>query len=78
MIYHPPKNQSRNSIGFHCTNMTQTNVIVFILISIDRYSRLSAACICETPSGRTIKIFIEQYITLSGMSQTIKTKKGRL
>ena len=27
----------------------------FILISIDRYSRWPAACICETPTGRTAK-----------------------
>ena len=32
----------------------------FILISIDRYSRWPAACICEAPNGNTAKIFLEQ------------------
>ena len=38
----------------------------YILLSIDRYSRWPAACICEAPSGKTAKHFLEQYITLNG------------
>ena len=31
----------------------------YILISIDRYSRWPAACICEAPSGKTAKNFMD-------------------
>ena len=48
----------------------------YILLSIDRYSRWPAACICETPTGKTAKNFLEQYITLNGLPQTIRTDKG--
>ena len=47
------------------------------MISIDRYSTWPAACICEAPTGKTAKNFLEQYITLSGLPQTIRTDKGR-
>ena len=48
----------------------------FILISIDRYSRWPAACICEAPNGKTAKTFLEQYILLNGIPQVIRTDKG--
>ena len=48
----------------------------YILISIDRYSRWPAACICEAPTGKTAKTFLEQYILLNGIPQTIRTDKG--
>ena len=48
----------------------------FILISIDRYSRWPAACICEAPNGKTAKIFLEQYIPLNDIPQVIRTDKG--
>ena len=48
----------------------------YILLSKDRYSRLPAACICEAPTGKTAKNFLEQYITLNGLPQTIRTDKG--
>ena len=48
----------------------------YILLSIDRYSRWPAACICESPTGKTAKNFLEQYITLNGLPQTIRTDKG--
>ena len=48
----------------------------YIFLSIDRYSRWPAACICETPTGKTAKNFLEQYITLNGLPQTIRTDKG--
>ena len=48
----------------------------FILVSIDRYSRRPAACICETSTGKTAKSFLEQYINLSGKLQSIRTDKG--
>ena len=48
----------------------------YILLSIDRYSRWPAACICETATGKTAKNFLEQYITLNGLPQTIRTDKG--
>ena len=45
----------------------------YILLSIDRYSRWPAACICEAPTGKTAKNFLEQYITINGLPQTIRT-----
>ena len=48
----------------------------YILLCIDRYSRWPAACICETLTGKTAKTFLEQYITLNGLPQTIRTDKG--
>ena len=46
-----------------------------ILISIDRYSRWPAASICEAPTSKTAKIFLQQYILLNGIPQTIRTDK---
>ena len=46
------------------------------MLSIDRYSRWPAACICEAPTGKTAKNFLEQYITLNGLPQTIRTVKS--
>ena len=46
------------------------------LLSRDRYSRWPAACICEAPTGKTAKNFLEQYITLNGLPQTMRTDKG--
>ena len=48
----------------------------YILLSIDRYSRWPAACICEAPTGKTAKKFLEHNITLNGLPQTIRTNKG--
>ena len=48
----------------------------YILISIDRYGRWPAACISEAPTGKTAKTFLEQYILLNGIPQTIRTDKG--
>ena len=48
----------------------------YILISIDRYSRWPAACICEAPTSKTAKIFLEQYILLDGIAQAIRKDKG--
>ena len=48
----------------------------YLLLSMDRYSRWPAACICEAPTGRTAKNFLEQYVTLNGLPQTIRTDKG--
>ena len=48
----------------------------YILISIDRYSRWPGASIREAPTSRTAKIFLEQYILLNGIPETIRTGKG--
>ena len=48
----------------------------YILLSIYRYSRRPAACICEAPTGKTAKNFLEQYITLNGLPQTKRTDKN--
>ena len=55
---------------------TKQEIQLDILLSIDRYSRWPAACICEAPTGKTAKNFLEQYITLNGLPQTIRTDKG--
>ena len=41
----------------------------------DRYGRWPAACICESPNSKTAKNFLEQYIVLNGIPQTIRTDK---
>ena len=48
----------------------------FILISIDRYSRWPAVCICDAPIGKTTKPFLEQLILLNSIPQTIRLDKG--
>ena len=48
----------------------------YILISIDQYSRWPAACICEAPTSKTAKVFLQQYILLNGIPQVIRTDKG--
>ena len=49
---------------------------LFNLTSFDRYSRWPVACICEAPTGKFAKTFLEQYILLNGIPQTIRTDKG--
>ena len=49
---------------------------LYILIAIALYSRWPAACICEASTEKTAKNFLEQYITLNGLPQTIRTDKG--
>ena len=49
---------------------------IYILISVDRYSRWPAACTCQVPTSNTSKLFLDQYILLHGMPQTIRTDKG--
>ena len=49
---------------------------IFILISIDRYSRWPAACICKALNRKTAKTFLEQYILLNGIPHVIRTDKG--
>ena len=48
-----------------------------ILISIDRFGRWPAACICEAPTWKTATTFLKQYILLNGIPQTIRTDKAR-
>ena len=48
----------------------------FILNSIDRYSRWLAACICEAPTRKTPKTFLNQYILYNGIPQITKTDSG--
>ena len=48
----------------------------FILVSIDRYSSWPAACVSDKPTGKTAKSFLEQYINLNGIPQTIRTDKS--
>ena len=48
----------------------------YILISIDRYSRWPAACICEDPTSKTAKVFLQQYILMNGIPQVFRTDKG--
>ena len=48
----------------------------FILISKDRYSRWSAASICRTPAGKSAVNVLNQYVTINGLPQIIRTDKG--
>ena len=48
----------------------------FLPISIDRYSRWPAACICEAPNRKTEKTFLEKDILLNGIPGVIRFDKG--
>ena len=49
----------------------------FILKTIDRYSRWPAACICEAPTGKTAKTFLEQIILLNAYRKQPRRIKAR-
>ena len=49
----------------------------FLLVSIDRYSRWPAACICKTPTGRTATNFLEHYINLNGYLKPLEQIKSQ-
>ena len=57
-------------------NPTNQKADTRILLSINRDSRLPAAGICETLTGKTATSFLEQNINLNGIPQTIRTDKG--
>ena len=48
---------------------------IFLLLSLDRYKRWSAACKCEAHRDKTPNIFLEQYILVTGIPQITRPNK---
>ena len=75
--YLPPTDKPNEEIQLDFIGPIRFKQQIFIiLISIDRYSRWPAACICEAPNGKTAKTFLEQYILINDIPQVIRTDKG--
>ena len=75
--YLPPVEKPNQEIHLEFTGPIRfKNPRFYIIISSDRYSRWTAACICEAPTNKTAKLFLEQYILSNGIPQTIGTDKG--
>ena len=49
---------------------------IYILLSVDRYSKWPAACLTSTTNGTTAVKFLEQYIKLNGIPKVIRTDQG--
>ena len=74
--YLPPVEKPNQEIQLHFAAPIRFKQRRFyILVSIDRYSRWPAACICEAPNGRTAKTFLEQYIFLNAIPQLRRTER---
>ena len=74
--YLPPDKKPNQEIQLDFTGPIRFKHRRFYLLnSKDRYSRRPAACICETPNGKTAKK-LEQYITINGLPQTIRTDES--
>ena len=77
IFYLPPADETNQETQLYFIEpMRYKQRRFFILVSIDRYTRWPAACICESPTGKTAKSFLEQNITLNDIPQTIRTDKG--
>ena len=49
---------------------------IYILLSVDRYSKWPAACLTKSPNGTTVVKFLEQYVRLNGVPKVIRTDQG--
>ena len=49
---------------------------IYILLSVDRYSKWPAACLTNSPNGTTAAKFLERYIKLKGVPKLILTDQG--
>ena len=77
IIFLPPADKANQEIQLDLIGPIKFNQRRFLLvISIDRYSRWTAVCISEAPTGKTAKTFLEQYILVYALLQTIRTDKG--
>ena len=49
----------------------------YILLSLDRYSKWTAGSFCEIPDSSTAVKFLNQFISLNGISKLIRTDRER-
>ena len=56
--------------------ISEKNQKFYILLSMDRFSKWTAASLCKTKDGQTATKFLEQYINLNGIPKTIRTDKA--
>ena len=59
-------------IGLMKNNMRR----IFIVVSVDRYSRWPTASICKYTDGKIAVSFLKQYIPLNGIPKIFRTDKG--
>ena len=72
--YSPPVEKPNEEIQLDFVGPIRFNYRrLYILISIDQYSRWPAACIYEAPTSKTAKVFLQQNILLNGITQVIRT-----
>ena len=73
----PPLNSPNEEIQLDFIgSITENNRRFFILLSMDRFSKWPAACFCTLTDGETAVKFLEQYINLNGVPETIRTDKA--
>ena len=56
--------------------ITVDNRRFHILLSMDRFSKWQAASFCTSTDGETAIKFLEQYIQINGVPETIRTDKA--
>ena len=73
----PPLNNPNEEIQLDLIGpITERNRRFYILLSMDRYSKWPAASFCASTDGETAVNFLEQYIRLNGIPETIRTDKA--
>ena len=75
----PPLNSPNEEIHLDFIGpITEDNHTFYILLSMDRYSKLPAASLCKSTDGKTAVNFLQQYIQLNGIPKTIRTDTASL
>ena len=73
----PPFNSPNKEIQLNFIGpITEENRKLFILLSMDRYSKWPAASLCNTTDGKKAVKFFQQNIQLNGIPKTIRTDKA--
>ena len=73
----PPVNKPNEEIQMDFIGpISEKNQKLYILLSMDRFSKRPAASLCKTTDGQTAVRFLEQYINLNGIPKTIRTDKA--
>ena len=68
----PPLNNPNEEIQLDFIGpITERNRRLYILLSMDRYSKWPAASFCASTDGETAVNFLEKYIRLNGVPKTI-------
>ena len=71
-LYKPNEEIQLNFIG----PITEKNHRLYLLLSMDRFSKWPEASLCKTTEDQTAVRFLEQYISLNGVPKTIRTDKA--